>query len=146
MTLKTRLKQDFMENYKARNQNAVMVLRSVNAAIATEEKSGKTAVEFSDDQVEKLIAREVKKRRATADEFAKVGETERSEKETWEAEFLAQYLPEQLSEDEIRGIVQEVLDELGPDAQQGMIMKNVMSQVKGKADGKLVKQVVDSLR
>lgn len=146
MALKEKLKADFITHYKARNQDAVMVLRGVNAAIATEEKAGKQAVEFTDAQVETLLAREVKKRRATAEEYQKVGHADRAEKETWEADFLAQYLPKQMTEDEVREVIKGVLADLGADAHQGMVMKTVMAQVKGKADGKLVKKLVDDLR
>lgn len=141
MTLKERLQKDFTTHYKAKNQLEVMTLRAINAAIATEEKAGKTAVEFSDDKVEALISREVKKRVASAEIYAEAGETERAEKEKAEAEFLKGYLPEQLSEDELREIVRSVIAE-NEGANMGLLMKNVMSQVKGKADGRLVKQIV----
>lgn len=142
MTLKETLKKDFIENYKAQNKDAVAVLRAVNGAITTEEKSGKASTEFGDAQVLALIAREVKKRKASAEEYEKVGATERAEREAWEAKFLMAYLPEQLSADEIRTVVQGIVLDF-PDANTGLIMKGVMSKLKGKADGRLVKQIVD---
>lgn len=117
------------------------MLRAVNGAIATEEKSGKTATEFDDAKVEALLAREVKKRRASAAEYLSVGAQERAQREAWEADFLAGYLPEQLSEDDVRTVVRDVLAG-NSGANMGLIMKAAMAQLKGKADGKLVKQIV----
>lgn len=141
MNMKERLQEDFTKHYKAQNKMEMMTLRSINASIATEEKSGKTAVEFTDDKVEALISREVKKRLASVDIYTEAGEKERADRELAEAEFLKTYLPEQLSEEEIRAIVSKVVSD-NEGANMGIIMKNVMSQVKGKADGKLVKQIV----
>lgn len=141
MSLKETLKADFLKHYKAQEKDEVAVLRAVNGAIATEEKSGKASTEFDDAQVQALIAREVKKRRASAAEYASVGAEDRAVKETWEADFLARYLPAQLSEDEVREVVRTVVAE-NEGANMGLVMKAVMAQLKGKADGKFVKQVV----
>lgn len=142
MTLKETLKKDYLAHYKAQDKDAVAVLRNVNGAITTEEKSGKKPTEFTDDQVHALLAREVKKRRATAEEYVVAGATERAEKERWEADFLAAYLPAQLSDAEVREIVRTVIAESGEGAHMGQVMKAAMAQLKGRADGKLVKQVV----
>lgn len=142
MSLKKRLYQDFVAYYKNGDKSEVAVLRAINGAVSTAEKSGKSFSEYSDAQVEALIASEVKKRKSTADEYASAGQTDRAEHEAWEAEFLSRYLPTQLTSDEVRVIVRNVVDEAGGDAGFGVIMKNTMSAVKGRADGKLVKQVV----
>lgn len=141
-TLKERLHTDFVTHYKNKDQMQVMTLRQVNAAIATEEKAGKSAKEFSDDDVLRLLGQEVKKRTATADLFEKAGKTERAQAERDEAEFLATYLPKQLTREEVEAVVAQVLTETGTDANIGLVMKSVMAQVKGKADGKMVKEIV----
>lgn len=141
MTLKERLREDFLTHYKAQHKAEVTVLRAMTGAIETEEKSGKAPAEFSDEQVQALIGREVKKRKATAEEYRQAGADERADSEAWEADFLAQYLPAQLSDDDVRVIVHDVISE-NENAHMGLVMKSVMGQVKGQADGKLVRQIV----
>lgn len=123
------------------NQTTKHAGEGFHSVKSTEVNAGKKSAEFDDAQVEKLLAREVKKRRATAEEYASVGADDRAQKEAWEADFLAQYLPEQLSEDEVRDVVRSVIAE-NSEANMGQVMKAAMAQLKGKADGKLVKQMV----
>lgn len=143
-TLKDTLKADLTVNLKARNELETTTLRSVLGAIQTQEKAGKTAVEFDDAQVEAVLAKELKKRRETAAEYARVNVPDRAAREQAEADFIASYLPEGLSEDEVKAIVAEVV--AGFDAPSmrdfGAIMKQVVAQVKGRADGKLVSELV----
>lgn len=143
-TLKDTLKADLTVNLKARNELETTTLRSVLGAIQTQEKAGKTAVEFDDAQVEAVLAKELKKRRETAAEYARVNVPDRAARETAEADFIATYLPEGLSEDEVKAIVADTV--AGFDAPTmrdfGAIMKQVVAQVKGRADGKLVSELV----
>lgn len=117
------------------------VLRAMLGAIQTAEKSGKTAVEFSDEQVITLLGSEAKKRRETAEIYAKAGEPERAAVELAEVEVIAEYLPSQLTEEEVREIVQEAVAGM-ENPVFGMVMKAVTAKTKGRADGKLVSGVV----
>lgn len=117
------------------------VLRAVIGAVQTAEKSGKTSTEFSDEQVIALLGTEVKKRRETASIYAEAGEKERAAVELAEVEILSAYLPSQLTEDEVRAIVKEIVSGMETPV-FGMVMKNVTAQTKGRADGKLVSGIV----
>jgi uncharacterized protein YqeY len=117
------------------------VLRALIGAVQTAEKSGKTSVEFSDEQVLALLASEAKKRRETAGIYADAGEQERAAVELAEVEIIAAYLPSQLTEQEVRTIVHEVVSEMDAPV-FGLVMKNVTARTKGRADGKLVSMIV----
>ena len=118
-----------------------VVLRSVIGAIQTAEKSGKSPVEFNDKQVVTLLASEVKKRRDTAAIYAGAGEQGRADVELAEVAVITEYLPKQLSREEVAGIVDEVLSTM-ENPVFGMVMKNVTARTKGRADGKMVSEVV----
>lgn len=148
------LKTDLVTAMKAAQQteNALVkkeqeakktVLRALIGAVQTAEKSGKTSVEFSDEQVLTLLASEAKKRRETATIYAEAGEQERSAVELAEVEIIAAYLPSQLTEAEVTAIVQEVVAELEKPV-FGLVMKNVTARTKGRADGKMVSEIVKS--
>lgn len=143
-TLKDTLKADLTVNLKARNELETTTLRSVLGAIQTQEKAGKTAVEFDDAQVEAVLAKELKKRRETAAEYARVNVPDRAARETAEADFIATYLPKGLTEDEVKAIVAETVADFDAPSMRdfGAIMKQVVAQVKGRADGKLVSELV----
>ena len=144
MTIKDVLKADLTAALKSRDTFATMTLRTVLGAIQTQEKAGKTAVEFSDEQVLNVIAKEAKKRNETAEEYTRLGQNDRAEKELAEAVLLAKYLPEQLSNEEVSMIVDVIMKDF-PNASQrdmGAIMKLVNEQVSGRAEGRLVAELV----
>ncbi|MFD6414992.1 GatB/YqeY domain-containing protein [Streptomyces sp. NPDC060194] len=146
-TLKARLKDDLTESIRARDDLRSSTLRLTLTAITKEEVSGTTARELSDDEVLKVIAREAKKRREAAEAFAQGGRTESAEKEKAEGVILAEYLPKQLSDDELRQIVAQAVAEAkaagaeGPRA-MGQVMKIVNPKVAGLAEGGRVAAVV----
>jgi len=144
MTIKDTLKADLTKFLKERNELGKTTLRGVLGAVETAEKSGKTAVEFTDSQVLELLGREVKKRRETATIYAGAGQVERSERETAEADLIAKYLPAQLDREAIETFVDNAVAELGAAANLGKVMKLVTPFTKGRADGKLVSEIVRS--
>ncbi|MEV6165953.1 GatB/YqeY domain-containing protein [Streptomyces sp. NPDC052052] len=149
-TLKSRLKEDLTTAMKARDELASSTLRLTLTAIAKEEVSGKTARELSDDEVQKVIAKEAKKRREAAEAFAQGGRAEQAEREKAEGELLDEYLPKQLSDDELGVIVASAVEEAkaggaeGPRA-MGAVMKIVNPKVAGRADGGRVAAAVKKL-
>ena len=143
-TLKETLKADLDVNFKARNELQIAVLRSVLGEIQTLEKKGKVAVEFDDVKVLEVLAAEAKKRRDSSVEYADHGVPDRAAREAAEAEVIAAYLPAALSDAEVEAIVDAVvaeLDEVSPKS-FGLVMKNVTAQTKGRADGKVVSDLV----
>ncbi|THA36571.1 GatB/YqeY domain-containing protein [Streptomyces sp. A1277] len=149
-TLKSKLKEDLTTAMKARDELTSSTLRLTLTAITKEEVGGKTARELSDDEVQKVIAKEAKKRREAADAFAKGGRTEQAEREKEEGELLETYLPQQLSDEELAAIVASAVDEAkaagaeGPRA-MGAVMKIVNPKVAGRADGGRVAAAVKRL-
>jgi uncharacterized protein YqeY len=143
-SLKDQLKADLTINLKAHNQLETMVLRAVIGEIQTQEKGGKTAVVFDDAKVLELVAREAKKRRDTAVEWAEAGVLDRATRESAEADFLAQYLPTPLTEAEVEKAVADALAAFEAPTMRdfGAIMKIVVAATKGRADGKTVSALV----
>ncbi len=120
-------------------------LRNLKAAILNEEVAqGKRDTGLSDEDIEKVIAREVKKRNESITVYEQNGRPELAETERKEAEVLAKYLPEQLSEDELRTIVQAKIAELGVADAKGMgqVIGAVKQQVGNTADGALLARIV----
>ncbi|WP_217201640.1 GatB/YqeY domain-containing protein [Streptomyces buecherae] len=139
-TLKTRLQDDLTAAIRARDELRSSTLRLTITAITKEEVAGETARELSDAEVEKIIAREAKKRREAAEAFADGGRAESAERERAEGEVLAEYLPKQLTDDELNALVSEAVAEAkavgaeGPRA-MGAVMKIVNPKVAGRAEG-----------
>ncbi|RLL68093.1 GatB/YqeY domain-containing protein [Streptomyces sp. Z26] len=139
-TLKSRLKDDLTASIKARDELRSATLRMTLTALTKEEVAGTEARELSDEEVRKVIAREAKKRREAADAFAEGGRAAQAERERAEGEVLAEYLPQQLSDDELDAFVGEAVAEAraagaeGPRA-MGAVMKLVNPKVAGRAEG-----------
>jgi uncharacterized protein YqeY len=149
-TLKSKLKEDLTTAIRGRDELRSSTLRLTLTAITKEEVAGTQARELSDDEVRKVIAREAKKRREAADAFAQGGRAEQSEREKAEGEVLAEYLPKQLSNDELREIVEQAVAQAraagaeGPRA-MGQVMKIVNPKVAGLAEGGRVAALVKQL-
>jgi hypothetical protein len=140
--LKDRIRADMTAAMKARDELRTSTLRMVVAAINTAEVAGKQARELSDDDVQSVVAAEAKKRRESATAFADAGRAELAAKETAEAAILTDYLPEQLSAEEVAAIVADVVASTGTAAEgiraMGRVMGAVQPRVKGRADGAMV--------
>ena len=135
--LKDRLQQDLTTSMKARDELRTATLRMVLTAIGNEEVAGKSARELSADEELKVLAREAKKRREAAEAFRSGGADERAEREVAEEAVLADYLPAQLSDEELTAIVQSAVAQTGASGPQamGQVMKVVNPQVAGRAEG-----------
>ncbi len=141
MSIKERIAADMKEAMKARDQVRLDALRSVVSAFNY--RRIEAGSDLSDDDQAAVVQKLVKQRNDSIEQFRTAGRTELVEKETRERDLLQQYLPAQLSEDEIRAIVREALAAL-PEAgrNQGAVMKAVMPRVRGVADGSAVRRVV----
>ena len=137
--LKDQLHADLTASMKARDALRTSTLRMVLTAITNAEVSGKEVRELSDDEVLTVLGSEAKKRREAATAFAEGDRPELAEKETAEAEILAEYLPAQLGADEIAAIVTAAVESAGAAGEgmkaMGRVMGIVSPQVKGRADG-----------
>jgi uncharacterized protein YqeY len=141
-SLKERLRADLTAAIKERDKVRSGTIRMVLSAISEAEVAGKEAVTLSDQQVLDVVIREAKKRREAEEAFAAAGRTELAEKEHAEAEVLGDYLPQQLTAEEISAIVADAVDQTGA-AELGLkglgkVMGVVTRLTKGKADGAAV--------
>lgn len=139
--LKEKLQAERTAFWKAGKTLEKDTLGLVLGSIQTAEKSGKTVKVFTDKEVIDFLAGEVKKRRDTAKTYADAGINDRAERETAEADFLATYLPAQLTEEAIEDFVNTAVAQ-NPDANLGQIMKLVVPFTKGRADGAVVRRIV----
>jgi uncharacterized protein len=140
--LKDRLRADLTTAMKARDAVRSSTLRMVLTAITNAEVAGKEARELSDDDIIGVLSTEAKKRREAATAFTDGGRDEMAAKEKAEAEVITEYLPAQLTTDDISAIVASAIAQTGAAAEgmraMGKVMGVVTPQVKGKADGAAV--------
>ncbi|MBV9334115.1 MAG: GatB/YqeY domain-containing protein [Candidatus Eremiobacteraeota bacterium] len=140
-TIKDRIASELKEAMRARDQLRLDTLRSALSGFTY--KRTESGRELSDADELDVVRRLVKQRADAVAEYEKAGRAELADKERAEREILLAYLPAQRSPAEIREIVQSVLAELPPESRNaGAVMKVVMPQLKGLADGNLVRQIV----
>jgi len=137
--LKDRLRSDLTAAIKARDEVRSSTLRMVLTAVTNAEVAGKESRELTDEDVVGVLSSEAKKRREAAEAFDAAGRTEMAAKERAEAGVLADYLPAQLSEQEIADLVTSAIAQTGAREEgmraMGKVMGALGSQVKGRADG-----------
>ena len=140
--LKDRLRQDLTVAIKARDDIRSSTLRMVLTAITNAEVAGSQARELSDDDIIGVLSTESKKRREAAQAFTDGGRAEMADKERAEAAVIADYLPEQLGEEEIGKLVRAAIEQVGATGEgmraMGKVMGVVTPQTKGRADGGVV--------
>lgn len=138
--LKSKIIADMTAAMKARDKETTAALRMLKAAIQTEEVSG-TKHELTDDEVLRVIEREVKKRRESAEMYTENGRPELAETELAEAEVFARYQPAQLDDAALDALVKECVSEVAGDEtpntkMMGQVMKLAKEKAAGQADGK----------
>lgn len=146
-TLKETLRSDLTTAMKARDTVRSATLRMTLSAVTTAEVAGDTAVELSDDEVLKVIAKEAKKRKEAATAYTDAHRPELAEKEEAELAVLETYLPTQLGDEELEALVRRAVADTGATGmpQMGQVMKAVQPVVAGRADGGRVSAVVRRL-
>ena len=145
MSLKLQIENDLKAALLSGDRFRTDVLRGLKAVILNEEVAkGKREEGLDDSTVQQLIAKEVKKRLDSATQYAEANRPELVEAEEAEAKIIEEYLPEQLSEDEIQKVVAETIATLGASGPQAM--GQVIGAVKGKlgstADGSVIARLV----
>ena len=135
--IKERLRTDLNAAMRARDQVRLRALRMALTSIQNEEVAGAVARELSDDEIVKVLTREAKKRREAAEAFEAAGRAEQAAAERAEGKVLADYLPAQLTDDELASLVASVIAATGASGMpaMGQVMKAVTPQVAGRAEG-----------
>jgi uncharacterized protein YqeY len=144
MGLKEKLQADLTDAIRSRNEVVSGTVRMLLAAITNEEVAGKAAKVLTDAEIITVLSREAKKRREAVEAYTQAKRDDLASKEKAEAAVIANYLPEQLSEDEIKKLIQAAIAETGASgaAGMGLVMKVLQPKIAGKADGGLVSGLV----
>ncbi|GAA2120586.1 GatB/YqeY domain-containing protein [Actinomadura alba] len=135
--LKEKLRSDLSAAMKARDEVRTRTLRMSLTAVTNEEVAGKQSRELSDDEIVKVLIREAKKRREAAEAFAQAGRDEQAAAERAEGTVLEEYLPAQLSDEELADLVAAAIAETGAEGPRamGQVMKVLNPKVAGRAEG-----------
>ncbi|MCF3941809.1 GatB/YqeY domain-containing protein [Oceanobacillus alkalisoli] len=144
MALLEKLNQAMIQAMKKKDKDTLNVVRMVKASIQNELiKLGKE--HLSEDEELTILSRELKQRKESLQEFTSAGRTDLAEKVQFEIEVLEQYMPKQLSKEEMEKIVEQAIREANATSMKdiGKIMGKVIPLIKGKADGSHVKQIVE---
>ena len=144
MGLKEKLQVDLIEAIRGRDEVKSGTIRMLLSAITNEEVAGKAAKVLTDAEIITVLSRETKKRREAVEAFTAAKRDDLANKEKAEAVVIAKYLPEQLSEAEIKKMITEAIAETnaaGP-AGMGLVMKVLQPKIAGKADGGIVSALV----
>jgi uncharacterized protein YqeY len=145
MSLQDRLMNDLKEAMRSKDVARREAIRMVRAAIQNAEIEWQR--EATDEDVQALIAREVRRRTEALEMFRQGGRADLVAEEEAGIAVLEVYLPKQLSRDDIESIVRQIIAQVGATSmsQMGAVMREAMAQLKGQADGRLVNQIVREL-
>lgn len=142
MSIKDQINADLKEAIKSQNNAKRDALRGLMAAIRQVEVDKQK--DLSDDDIIAILQKEAKSRNETIDAFTQGGRPDDAEQERLELVIIEQYLPEQLGYEELEALVEEAIAQTGASTVQdtGKVMGLVMQQAKGRADGKVISQIV----
>lgn len=145
MSMKEKIMSDMKEAMKNKDELRLRVLRAIKTAIGYFEVEGEKR-EATDDDIVKIILKEIKKRQESVEAYRQAGREDLAQAEEEELKVLQEYAPKMLSREEVQAIVKQVITELSATQKDfGKVMKEVMTRVKGSADGKMVNEVVKEL-
>lgn len=146
MSLTDQINTDIKNAMKAREKDKLAALRAIKSALLLEATREGGDGSVSDEAGVKIVQKLYKQRRDAAKIYTEQGREDLAEEENFQADVIEAYLPEQMSEEEIRKVVQEVIAQVGANGPQdmGKVMGPAMGKLKGKADGSLISQVVKS--
>lgn len=141
MSLKDKLMEDMKSSMKNKDTLRKNTITMVRASIKQREVDER--IELTDEDIIDIIAKQVKEKRDVIQDFEKGGREDLVEQTKKEIEILLEYLPKQLTEEEVEEIVKDTIKEVGAKSIKdiGLIMKSVMPKIKGKADGSMVNSI-----
>ncbi len=147
MSLKERIEADLKEAMKQGDAARKRALRTLMTAISRAERAGSTLRTLSDEEIIAIIAKEAKQREESIEAYEKGGRADLVAEEKAELEILRSYLPRQLTREEIEARAREVIADVGAQSPKdmGKVMKVLMAEMRGRADGRVVSQIVREL-
>jgi len=142
MALKEQIEKDYIQAMKNKDESSVSTLRMLKSAIHNGEIQKKK--EMDDAELASLIQGQIKLRKDSIELYKKGNRPELAQKEEKEVDILKQYLPEQMPEEEVRAIIKKAIADTGASGMQdmGKVMGKIMPELKGRADGSLVSNIV----
>ncbi|MCA4776329.1 GatB/YqeY domain-containing protein [Empedobacter stercoris] len=146
MNLETQIMAQLKQAMKAKNTVALEALRAVKSELLLAKTSGANG-DLSEDQEIALLQKLVKQRKEAAEQFEANGRVELAEKELAQAEVIQQFLPAQLTDEELTAVIQEIVTKVGATSPKdmGKVMGAASSQLAGKAEGKLISAKVKDI-
>ncbi len=147
MSLHIQIKENIKTAMMAREAIKLDVLRAISTACMNElvSKGRKPNEELSDEETLAVITRLGKQRKDSIDQFEKAGRVDLADEEKAQYVFIEEYLPKLMSEAEVRAYIDIKKTEGLDITQKGLVMKTLMQDLKGKADGQMVKKIIDEL-
>lgn len=149
MNINQKIREEIKESMKSGDKVRLSVLRGLVAGFTNElvAKKRKPDEEIGDELALEVIKRQAKQRKDSIEQFKKGGRDDLVKEEEAELKVLEEYLPEQMSEEEVRDIAEKKKTELGVSekADMGKLMGALMQELKGRADGGVVKKIVDEI-
>lgn len=145
MNLKDKINIDLKDAMKSGDKIRLQTIRSIRALILEFEKSG-SGKQLSPEEEVSMLTTAAKKRKESIEQFRNAAREELAKQEETELGIIMSYLPKQLSNEEISGVVKKIASELGVVSKEGFakLMPAVMKELKGKADGKVVRSIVEN--
>ncbi len=147
MSLKQQIDNDIKSAMLAKNKEELTALRSIKSLILLAETEKGVTADISQETESKLLMKAAKQRKESAEIFQKEGRDELAQKELHELEVISRYLPKQLSGDEIAVEVKKIIEQVGAKGPQdmGKVMGTATKQLAGKAEGKMISEIVKKL-
>lgn len=146
MTLKERINDELKVSLKKGDKIRLLTIRSIRALILEFEKSGKNKELEHEDEVQ-LLTSAAKKRKESLEQYTAAGRKDLADIEEAELKIIQEFLPEQLTEDEVKEEIKKLAAEIGASSKADFpkLMPAAIKALKGKADGKMIKQVVENI-
>ena len=145
MSLKVKINEELNNALKAKDIVRIDTLRSIRAEILKMDKSGMNREMTPEEEIQ-LLAKQAKMRKESIELFAQAGRKDLVDKEQAQLDLINEYLPEQMSEKEADEIISKIISDAGTTSQKdfGRLMSEVMKQLKGKIDGKIIQDILKS--
>ncbi len=146
MNLTEKINNDLKEAMKSGDKTKLQTIRSIRALLLEFEKSG-TGKKMNEEEEIKLLSTAAKKRKEAIEEFTKAGRNDLSAIEQTELNIIMSYLPQQLTPDEVLNHVKQIAEKIGASSKEDFpkLMPLAIKELKGKAEGKLVKEAVEKI-
>lgn len=147
--LKDQIADDLKDAMRAKDNVRRRTLRSLTAALTNAEiaSRGDGDGELSEQEELRILQKAAKQREESIEQYEEAGRDELAEKERAELAIIKEYLPQPLTEEELRDIIQSIVDDVGAEsmADMGRVMGPAMSQLRGRADGNRVREIVEEI-